>query len=314
MKSEYDMTWDDERDVWTGGNDKARIFQSVASDIDKIAQKTMDLRVEKGLVTEGDANNIRNTFKYYVPLKGHKDALEDMGEVYRGGSYQGGKSLTVIGDPKRLRRGRETEAVSPMGAIFQDRLNTIQKGIINKQFSEPLMKLAASNPNSSIWDLITDETPGYSTILLSQYHYVGSDPDLIGTFVDKKGYVNLSNKKDYIRQTKTRAETPAMLDHNLGELFGAKIDGEQVYLDVKDDRLRKALLNIGPSKQNALVNSLATVNRFLSVINTALNPEFLGTNFIKDIQAAVWNVIGEQTMPGGKAKGKTATKVVRQFF
>lgn len=41
-------------------------------------------------------------FKYYVPLKGHKDSLEDMANVYTGStaSYKGGKSLTVIGNSK----------------------------------------------------------------------------------------------------------------------------------------------------------------------------------------------------------------------
>ena len=107
-----------------------RMLQGLANDVDKITQKTMNLKVEKGLVSENDANAIRNTFKYYVPLKGHKDSLEDMANVYTGSteSYKGGKSLTVIGNSKRLKQGRTTESVSPMGAIFQDRFNAIQKG------------------------------------------------------------------------------------------------------------------------------------------------------------------------------------------
>mgnify|MGYP003147282547 CR=1 FL=1 len=311
MKSKYDMTWDDKRNIWIGGNEKGRMLQNLANDIDNITQKTMDLRVEKGLVTQGDANNIRNTFKYYVPLKGHKNALEDMADVYRGStsSYKGGKSLTVIGEPKRLRQGRTTEAVSPMGAIFQDRFNAIQKGNINKEFAVPLMKLAASNPDSSFWTIISEATPDYKSVLSSNYHYMGSDPNLIGSKLSKDEYATVSNKEDYIQQTQLRKSN---INQNAGELFGAKIDGEQVYLDVKDNRLREALLNIGPQKQGAVINSLATVNRFLSAINTSFNPEFLGSNFIKDIQTAVYNLVGEQTMPGGKAKGQKLVRAIRR--
>ena len=311
MKSEYDMTWDDKREVWTGGNEKGRMLQGLANDIDNITQKTMDLKVEKGLVSENDANAIRNTFKYYVPLKGHKDSLEDMANVYTGSTtgYKGGQSLTVIGEPKRLRQGRTTESVSPMGAIFQDRLNAIQKGNINKEFAVPLLKLAAANPDSKFWEIISKETPKYSKALSSRYYYVGSNPDLIGTSLDKEEYAKKKNKWDYIQQTQTAGGLPNLLST---VMFGAKIDGEQVYLDIKNQRLMDALLNNGPKTDGAIINSLATINRFLSAINTAFNPEFLGANFAKDVPTAVYNLSAEQTMPGGKAEGQKLINSVRK--
>jgi len=312
MKSEYDMTWNDKREVWTGGNEKGRMLQGLANDVDKITQKTMNLKVEKGLVSENDANAIRNTFKYYVPLKGHKDSLEDMANVYTGStaSYKGGKSLTVIGNPKRLKQGRTTESVSPMGAIFQDRFNAIQKGHINKEFAVPLLKLAAANPDSNFWEIISQETPEYSDVLTPTYYYVGSNPDLMGTDpLSKDEYAKKKNKKDYIQQVKTVKSLPNTYSK---EIFGAKIDGEQVYLDIKNERLMNALLNNGPKTDGAIINSLATINRFLSAINTAFNPEFLGANFAKDVQTAVYNLAGEQTMPGGKAEGQKLVKSIRK--
>ena len=312
MKSEYDMTWNDKREVWTGGNEKGRMLQGLANDVDKITQKTMNLKVEKGLVSEKDANAIRNTFKYYVPLKGHKDSLEDMATVYTGStaSYKGGKSLTVIGNSKRLKQGRTTESVSPMGAIFQDRFNAIQKGHINKEFAVPLLKLAAANPDSNFWKIISQETPEYSDVLTPTYHYVGSNPDLMGTNpLSKDEYAKKKNKKDYIQQVKTVKSLPNTWNQ---EIFGAKIDGEQVYLDIKNERLMNALLNNGPKTDGAIINSLATINRFLSAINTAFNPEFLGANFAKDVQTAVYNLAGEQTMPGGKAEGQKLVKSIRK--
>jgi hypothetical protein len=311
MKSEYDMTWDDKKEVWAGGNEKGRMLQNLANDIDTIARKTMDLKVEKGLVSENDANAIRNTFKYYVPLKGHKDSLEDMANAYTGSTtgYKGGKSLTVIGDPKRLKQGRTTEAVSPMGAIFQDRLNAIQKGHVNKEFAVPLLKLAAANPDSKFWEIISNETPEYSDVKTSNYHYVGSNPDLLGTSINKREYVKKKNKWDYIQQVQTRRGMP---DPDNQPLFGAKIDGEQVYLDVKDERLMNALLNNGPKTDHAIINSLATINRFLSAINTSFNPEFLGANFVKDVPTAIYNLAAEQTMPGGKAEGQKLIESIRK--
>jgi len=310
MESEYKMTWDDSKGIWTGGNQKARLLQSLSRDVDKIIKKSMDLRVENGLITEGDANIISNTFKYYVPLKGHKDISDDMSDVYNGGEG-GGSKLTVVGSLKKLGRGRQTEAATPLGTIIEDRLNSTQRGIINKEFSENLVHLAETNPNNKAWEVIRENDPRYKQVLASRYQYVGDSPDLQGTSLSKEEYALTSNKNDYIQQMQIRAETPSSIDATRGKLIGAKIDGEQVYIDIKDRRLRNALLNFTPEQMNIAVRSLGTVNRFLSVINTSLNPAFVLSNFVRDIQTGLWNVIAEQTMPGGRARNH---KLVRSII
>ncbi|WP_146155061.1 hypothetical protein [Photobacterium lipolyticum] len=69
--------------------------------------------------------------------------------------------------------------------------------------------------------------------------------------------------------------------------------------------------NIGPDTSNILIRTLATVNRFLSAVNTSYNPEFVVGNFARDIQTAVLNLSAEQTRKDGKIKGG---KIVEQVM
>ena len=85
--------------------------------------------------------------------------------------------------------------------------------------------------------------------------------------------------------------------------IGVKIDGKQKDVLIYDKRLRDALTALDVDQSGAIVRILRRVNRFLSAVNTSYNPEFVISNFARDVQTALANVVGEQGMKGGKAKG-----------
>jgi len=86
-----------------------------------------------------------------------------------------------------------------------------------------------------------------------------------------------------------------------GERIGVKENGIQYFVDIADPRLRGALLNLD-AKQSGLTMGMArAVNRYLSLVNTSLNPEFVMGNFFRDLQTALGNLVGEQSMKGGLA-------------
>ncbi|EEQ3145357.1 hypothetical protein WJT11_005278, partial [Escherichia coli] len=68
-------------------------------------------------------------------------------------------------------------------------------------------------------------------------------------------------------------------------------------------RLMRAMKSMGPETSNAFVRTLGKVNRFLATVNTSYNPEFLVSNFIRDVQTAVMNLKAEQGRSDGKLKG-----------
>jgi len=69
-----------------------------------------------------------------------------------------------------------------------------------------------------------------------------------------------------------------------------KIDGKPVLIEISDPALLKAMKGIGVVKG---VPILQSVNSFLRNVNTVLNPEFVLSNFIRDIQTALGNLSAE---------------------
>ena len=55
-------------------------------------------------------------------------------------------------------------------------------------------------------------------------------------------------------------------------------------------RLVKGLKNLQAAEMGTVMRTLSTVTRFLSTINTTWNPEFVISNFARDIQTAAYNL------------------------
>ena len=83
--------------------------------------------------------------------------------------------------------------------------------------------------------------------------------------------------------------------------IGYKQDGVQRNMIIYDTRLRDALLGMDAQSGNAILQVFRGLNRFLSAVNTSYNPEFVISNFTRDLQTALANIIGEESMKGGKA-------------
>jgi hypothetical protein len=54
--------------------------------------------------------------------------------------------------------------------------------------------------------------------------------------------------------------------------------------------IARALKNLNDSQQNVIVQALHTINRYLSAVNTSLSPEFVISNFARDLQTAMVNL------------------------
>jgi hypothetical protein len=85
------------------------------------------------------------------------------------------------------------------------------------------------------------------------------------------------------------------------ELFGVKEGGRQYYIEFKDDRLRQAMMSLDAAQTGKILGFLRGVNRYMSSVLTSYNPDFIIPNFFRDLGTAVGNLVGEQTMVGGKA-------------
>ena len=70
-----------------------------------------------------------------------------------------------------------------------------------------------------------------------------------------------------------------------------KMDGKPILVVVKDPSLLRAMKGLGVTKA---IPFLSHLNTWLRGVNTIYNPEFIVSNFIRDIQTAVGNLSAEQ--------------------
>lgn len=302
MLNEYGLKWNDKTGEWSGGNQRAKVLQNLAGRIDNIVKGTIDTNTEGGLYSKEDQKLLSGFYKYYVPLRG-KEIEDDFSTQFLSPTSGSSGKMSIEGAEARKALGRATAADSPLATVLADRERAIARSAKNKEFGERLYRLAKDNPNSAAWEVYDQDNPNYQRMLESVYTYLPT-----GQRVQKiPPGTPESERKLYVKKVilKEGMKLPR-------EMFGVKINGEQVAIDIKDDNLRKALLNLDASNSSKIVQALGNVNRFLSTVNTSLNPEFVVGNFARDIQTAVYNIIGEQSMADGKAMDtRIVSKVIK---
>lgn len=86
---------------------------------------------------------------------------------------------------------------------------------------------------------------------------------------------------------------------------GVKIDGKEHFIEFKDPSYVETLKGLDAEKIGRVEKFLRPLNNWLRKSFTTLNPEFVFTNFARDIQAAVYNALAETDIKGGQINGKT---------
>jgi hypothetical protein len=101
------------------------------------------------------------------------------------------------------------------------------------------------------------------------------------------------------------------------DLLIVKHAGLETGIRIKDPKLREALMpesTLGPKGQNALVKGLLRLNRFLAAMRTSYNPEFMLSNFFRDLEGAMLN-LSELEMKGLRSSiAKDAIPAVRGVY
>ena len=305
MKERYGLDWDAATETWVGGNARAKKIGEIAADLDKIVNETLDTTVEGGLLDQENAEIIRGAYKYYAPLRG-KDIEDDYAENVIIGS-----GLSTKGKEFLRAMGRESAAQSPLGHILLNAERAMSRATKNKQFGERLVNLVRANPDPDFWRVISPEDPRYARMFEKKFTYVGSDKDLQGqTFSEVPPG---ANRRDFIQKIVLKRDNLSPgFDQ---DLIGVKINGQQVYVELADKRFRDAISSMDVGTADNLIQKFSVVNRFLSMMNTSLNPEFVIGNFSRDVQTAIFNILGEQDMSRGKAKDQQlVSKVLKDVI
>jgi len=87
-----------------------------------------------------------------------------------------------------------------------------------------------------------------------------------------------------------------------------RINGEQKYIRFTDSSYAETLKGMSVPRTSALVKLLRAPANWLRRSFTTLNPEFVISNFSRDIQAAIFNAMAESDIEGGALLGTSAVK------
>lgn len=245
-------------------------YDRLAGIVDDMLARRRELIKTAGLEKEGVVDAWQNAYKHYVPLKG-QDA--------DGALPRTGRGYVISGKESKMAMGRNSKAQSPSTQAIQDLTESLIRNRKN-EVGNAFLKLVQDNPDKDYWQVFTDDKP-----------------DTTRRIVEKKDPAT----GDTIHQVE---EAPVAMALMSDKYFATKKDGKTYYIKLHDERLMKAMKNMGPETTGTVLRAFGSINRFLSSVNTMYNPVFLVTNFARDLQTAVMSIYGEQGRSDGLLVGK----------
>ncbi|EKO7148306.1 hypothetical protein P0303_004367 [Escherichia coli] len=246
-------------------------YDRLAGIVDDMLARRRELIRESGLEESGVVDAWQKAYRYYVPLKGQDvDGVVSLPRT--------GKGFTIGGRESRQAMGRASRAQSPSTQAIQDLSESLIRHRKN-EVGNAFLKLVQDNPDRDYWQVFTDDKPDTMRAIAERV-----DPETGET------------RREVV-------ERPVPMAMMADRYFTTKKNGKTYYIKLHDPRLMRAMKNMGPETSNAVIRTLGKVNRFLATVNTSYNPEFLVSNFIRDVQTAVMNLKAEQGRSDGKLKG-----------
>lgn len=241
-----------------GQKGDTRKLEAIGKHVDNMTRANRAAMVEGGLETQETIDAWDKTYQHYVPLKGWKDGAGNTTFLPKKG-----KGFDTGGALQKRRLGRRTMAANILANIVAQAQSTsiiAEKAKVGRTF----LNLVKQYPNTELWTVNDVEKK---------------------KFIDRKtGLVVTGHDPTY------------QLRDNV---FRVKVDGKDYHVTFNEDsapamRMAKAMKNLGAKEMNFFFRTLLSLNRILSAVNTGYNPEFVMTNPMRDIQAAVINMTSNE--------------------
>lgn len=264
---------------------KAGAFRDFGAAFDQIIKDTNNTRVEGGLTIDFTT---QQTYQNYAPLRGwiEEDPLAD-----------------EIDDTIRARSGRgfKIRGLEDKHAMGRRRMATDIMAHAMLQNEEAIIRAEKNNVGNAFLSMVE------------------SDPALF----ERMGVARL------VRQTPMRRVLdngivklkPDPFWKNRDDILVVKRNGVEYGIEIMNPRIAEAMTkaaDIGEGSASVILRSIGKFTRMMAMLNTALNPEFLLSNFPRDLQTAGINAaqfdiqgLSKDVFKGALPAAKAIHKAIR---
>ena len=267
-------------------------LNQLARKADAIVDFTLKEKVKAGLMTAEEAKQLRETQKYYMPLKGFASdgdmMTADIGEDAhspdrRAEAARALRTAVPTGSINEYRKafGRGSMPFHPLFNLFQDAEQAVRRNITNEAI-KPILKTFQANPSAfdGIMNVYTDANP---------------KKVMMGRDIPGGRFEPVDMKQEYYG--------------NQSKYYLVKDNGVAHYIEFADKGvgadLNRMFANMNPKDMEGAIQQLANVNNFLKGMLTYKNPLYL--TFVapfRDVSDAIATAMLRQNTKGDAAFGK----------
>lgn len=268
-------------------------LKRLANEFRAITERTKQILLDNGIISQDMADAWDATYQHYVPLKGGPEQ----------GGKGAGKGLKANYKGKRaLGHTMREEGEWIVENILADHERAIMLAEKNR-IGQSLLKMAIEVGRN---DLLTVGKPEKRGVLKNNTAYeVLFKGKVIGSFQSLEAARTFratapaamrgaSPSEFGIRKvsdpTVAYMASPMLADNEVN----VYVKGQAIRVQINDDLLARAYGNMGAEALGAILRVGATINGYFSKIYTGYNPEFILTNIVRDFTTGVANVTGEE--------------------
>ena len=264
--------------------------EQVAEIVYDMLQKNRDRMAEFGLLDEGTVDSWNDNYDYYVPLKGFATTQDEDGNYIapRGIS----KGFNVSGKEAMAALGRESQSANPLlFALFdvENKLVRARRNEVGQRFLN--MAEAVSAAGSQQFTVYRDGDMPTERFQDSASGEVVLRPMAVNTV------------RGELRQ-----------DTGDKRFMGVKVDGKEVFIEIKDAGLNRAMHNVGADSFDNLAGLLdkgvGLLQKFQNFRRNMLinyNPSWMVINPLRDLQTGIMYNLAEESKEGGRVLGENMT-------
>ena len=301
------------------------MYGKTASDLKKLDQK-----IDK-LTSNMKANGVRvgelTDYLYALHAKERNDVILERDGVENGSGMSNAEASAILDGISEGKRAALDSALKIVREIQQDTRNTMVEfgletaetvdaweslfenyvplsGIATDEFSSDKTTYPTGGAGMQVRGPMTKRAEGRKS----------KADNLVAQIIAQNSAVKIQARKNEalgaLHTLITNNPNPAIWEIVDDAKFGdnsvvpVRINGKQEFIKFVEPQHAETLKNMSIPKTNWLAKVLRPVNNWLRRSFTTLNPEFVISNFSRDIQSALFNAAAESDIEGGQVLGK----------